>query len=350
MLAAARWMTLGLLAPLRLAAQAPEAGPQEVLAALQQEALSLAATVETAAARAVLAAVPRLPPPEGRRIYRDPASRRLLSEADVAALDPAARAAWQAQDLSPVTYYYTRYGSPLAYLRPCELLGRAGLDDWHGRRVLDYGYGGIGPLRLLALCGAEAVGVDVDPFLSALYAPERAAAAAQQPAGAPDDTGRVRLLEGRWPTEPALVAAVGEGYDVFLSKNTLKRGYVHPERSADPAHLIDLGVDDATFLSQVARVLKPGGLALLYNICPPPAAADQPYVPWADGHSPFSAEQWEAAGFELLAFDQEDHVAARAQGVLLGWGEAAELETGIFCWYTLARKLPAGQAPAAPTR
>ena len=49
-------------------------------------------------------------------------------------------------------------------------------------------------------------------------------------------------------------------------------------------------------------------------------------------------------------YSANNAVALGAEGVLLGWGEAAELETDIFCWYTLARKLPAGQAPAAPTR
>ncbi|HTE06653.1 MAG TPA: hypothetical protein VK824_10685, partial [Planctomycetota bacterium] len=66
----------------------------------------------------------------------------------------------------------------------------------------------------------------------------------------------------------------------------------------------------------------------------------EPWLPWSDGRSPFTREQWEAAGFELLALDTVDHAAARAQGVALGWGSADEMEHGIFAWYTLARRRP----------
>ncbi len=64
-------------------------------------------------------------------------------------------------------YYEELYGSPLAYCRALEL---AGLDDVAGTRVLDYGYGAIGQLRILAGLGADVVGVDVDPLLAQLYA------------------------------------------------------------------------------------------------------------------------------------------------------------------------------------
>lgn len=136
-----------------------------------------------------------------------------------------------------------------------------------------------------------------------------------------------------------MIEAVGDSYDVFISKNTLKLGYIHPAREVDPLMTIDLGVDDETFLAHLHRILVPGGLAMLYNICPPEAGEDQPYIPWADGRSPFSTEAWEAAGFEVLAFSRVDNDAARAQGVTLGWGDASAMEQGIFCWYTLARRL-----------
>ena len=66
-------------------------------------------------------------------------------------------------------YYFTRYGTPLAYSRPLDLLAAAGFDDVRGKRILDFGYGTIGHLRLLASLGAEVVGVEVDPLLPALY-------------------------------------------------------------------------------------------------------------------------------------------------------------------------------------
>ena len=318
-------------------ATAAPAGPgparddDETLASLRAEAGVLAPAVGSDAARAFLAQVPRLPPPEARTVHRG--EERWLSAAEAEALSEEERAALTPQELPARTYYLTRYGSPLAYTRPLDLLGAAGLDGWEGRRVLDLGYGTVGHLRLLALAGADVTGVDVDSWLTALYA---------EPGdqGPVEGGGRVQLVEGRWPAEDAARAAIGTGYDVFLSKNTLKRGYIHPTREADPRQLIDLGVDDATFLARLHELLVPGGLALLYNICPPEAAEDAPYVPWADGRSPFTREQWEAAGFELLALDAVDDAEARAQGVRLGWGEAADLEQGIFCWYTLAQRLP----------
>ena len=50
-------------------------------------------------------------------------------------------------------FYNTKYGSPLAYSRPIEVLGRSGLDDVSGLKILDFGFGTIGHLRLLAAQG-----------------------------------------------------------------------------------------------------------------------------------------------------------------------------------------------------
>jgi hypothetical protein len=47
--------------------------------------------------------------------------------------------------------------------------GREHLRDVAGTRILDFGYGTIGHLYLLGSLGADAVGVDVDPLLPALY-------------------------------------------------------------------------------------------------------------------------------------------------------------------------------------
>ena len=52
----------------------------------------------------------------------------------------------------------------------------------------------------------------------------------------------MKLVHGRFPADPKVVAAVGGGYDLFLSKNTLKRGYIHPAEKVDPRLLVDLGV------------------------------------------------------------------------------------------------------------
>jgi hypothetical protein len=233
------------------------------------------------------------------------------------------------------TYQGLFYGSPLAYLLPLERLGGAGFGTLREKRVGDFGHGGIGQLRLFAGLGAQAVGIDVDPLQPVLYS----APTDQGPLGKAG--GSVKLVHGRFPADPQVVAGVGGGYDLFLSKNTLKRGYIHPAEKVDPRMLVNLGVDDPTFLRAVASALKPGGWFVIYNLCPAPNAAGKPYLPWADGRCPFSAEDLAAAGFETLVRDAVDDRPARALGAALGWDKPPDnmkLEDDLFALVTVARK------------
>jgi hypothetical protein len=201
---------------------------------------------------------------------------------------------------------------------------------------VDFGYGNVGQLKLLALLGAEAHGIEVDPLLPLLYAPENG-----RVAGLGAVPGRLRLLHGRFPADAALVASLGSGFDLFLSKNTLKRGYVHPEKPVPERQRIDLGVSDADYVATVFRLLKPGGYFLIYNLSPPPAPPGKPYIPWADGRSPFDEATLRAAGFEVIAFDRDDSEAARALARVLGWDQgehAMDPERDLFGRYTLARR------------
>ncbi len=135
-------------------------------------------------------------------------------------------------------------------------------------------------------CGAHATAVDVDPLLPEIY----------KDASGAFGSGSVQLLHGRFPFETTLVEDAGTGYDLVVSKNTLKRGYIHPSRTpTSPRHVIDLGVDDEIFLAAIAKLLKTQGLFVIYNFCPPKAAEDKPYIPWAEGESPFTQEQFVAA-------------------------------------------------------
>jgi hypothetical protein len=191
---------------------------------------------------------------------------------------------------------------------------------------------------LLALLGADVTGVDVDPLLPALYS-------------APDDqgivnargklAGRIRLIHGRFPADRAVRAAVGNGYDLIISKNTLKRGYVHPERPVDKRRLLNLDVEDADFVKALYTALKPGGRLLIYNISPAPSPPDRPYKNWADGRCPFPKSVWEQAGFRIVAFDLEDSGAVRAIARALGWdrGDAPiDLKNDLFALYSLFQK------------
>ncbi|MCK6483998.1 MAG: class I SAM-dependent methyltransferase [Phycisphaerae bacterium] len=306
--------------------------------ALRREARALEPLIRAAWVKRFLQATADLPAVTPRTVFRDEATRTWYARDTANKLTESKRSALRPTELDERTYYNTKYGTPLAYARPLDVLAEHGLADVAGKRILDFGYGTIGHLRLLAVLGADVVGVDVDTFLPALYTEPADVGAIK---GRHGRDGRITLVHGRFPAEPHVLRAVDAGYDVFISKNTLKNGYLHPARPVDRRMLIDLGVSDEKFVREVHRVLKPGGLAIIYNICPAPAPEDKPYIPWADGHSPFSREQWQAAGFRIRAFDVSDDQAVRAQARALGWDEGPEpmdLEKDLFAWFTIVEK------------
>ena len=313
---------------------------------LTAEAAALSPLVSTDLARSFLAQAPNLPEAPFRTLWRSADRSRALTQAQFDALPEADRASFTKRDSPPDFFYYTGYGSPLVYARVLDIAAAHGLESLDGSRVLDFGYGTIGQLRLMALMGAEAHGVEVEPLLAALYAEPGDTGPLRADAGV--GGGSVTLHHGRWPAEPALVEAVGSHYDLITSKNTLKAGYIHPAREADPRTLVSLGVDDATFLKHVHDALNPGGLFIIYNICPAqnpvepgPEGKIPPYIPWADGWSPFSKEQFEAAGLEVLAFDARDEAVLHPIFAALGYdgGKGAEsLVPTTFVWYTVARR------------
>ena len=108
-------------------------------------------------------------------------------------------------------------------------------------RYLDFGYGSVGHLRLLSSLGADVVGVEVDPLLRLLYGRPEDQGLIPGHAGAP--AGRLTLLHGQFPAGSAVKEAVGSGYDLVISKNVLKNGYIHPAEPVDPSRLVHLGVD-----------------------------------------------------------------------------------------------------------
>ncbi len=307
---------------------------QSVIEGLRAEAKALESFVSTPLAKSFLNAVESLPTVAKRTVLRDEETRTYYTSAGARARPVEKQSTLKPAEFDEKFYYYTKYGSPLAYARAVDLLGKAGLASFKDKKVCDFGYGGIGPLRLIASLGGHAVGVDVDSLLRALYSQ-------------PDDTGymkgggRIDLIEGFFPKDAATANAVGGGYDVFLSKNTLKRGYVHPEKEVDKRMLVDLGVSDEAFCRKVASILRKGGLFLIYNLSPAPNPADKSYLPWADGRCPFDRTTLEAAGFEVLAYDVNDDGPAREMGRRLGWDKgtsAMDFEKDLFGHYTLARK------------
>jgi SAM-dependent methyltransferase len=307
-------------------------------AVLRREAEALEPLVTSGLGKDFLKATPGLPAIGARKLFFDEAKKTYLTEADAGSLSEGQKRALRPMPVDESFYYNTKYGSPLAYSRPIDLLGQSGLEDVSGRKVLDFGYGTVGHLRLLAGLGADVTGVDVDPLLRALYSSPQDQGIVK---GLDGHDGRIRLIDGRFPADEAIRKAVGGDYDLIISKNTLKRGYVHPERPVEPRRLLGLDVEDAAFVKVIYESLKPGGRVLIYNISPAPSPPGQPYKNWAEGRCPFAREVWESAGFRVLAFDRDDSETIRKFAHALGWdrGESPiDLKADVFALYSLMEK------------
>lgn len=335
----------------------PEPHPVEIM---RREAGRLLPTVKHDEAKRFLLATSWLPVMDSRQMYRlkpdakpavqpdakpeEPAPRRFISAIDHAALSDVDKAMYEPRESTASEYYFTRYGTPLAYVRALDLYVAKQPKGFAfaGKRVLDYGYGGVGHLRLLASLGADCVGVDVDPILPVIYSDpedtgeiEGALFAERMP------SGKLTLVNGSWPSDAKVAEKVGGGFDLILSKNTLKNGYINPAHAVDPRRLIQLGVSQEEFVKQLAAALNPGGYLLIYNLSPKQKEKPEDYIPWADGRCPFPRTMLESAGFEIVELDADDTTAARAVGRALEWDEGnnpMDVETDLFGHYTLLRK------------
>ncbi|MFO0974735.1 MAG: hypothetical protein U1A27_15035, partial [Phycisphaerae bacterium] len=300
------------------AAWGPASQPAELtgLARIRADAAAARSLVRSDLGRAFLSAVDALPAIAERPIYHNPKTRRILSPGSYEKADAAARAGFERDTINEENYYFTKYGTPVAYARAIDLLGQNGLSTLRGARLLDFGYGGIGHLRMLATLGCDAVGVDVDPFLHELYSEPQDQGAVSNRAGA---SGRVTVLDGHWPGDAAIRRAAGKEFDIIVSKNTLKNGYIHPAEKVDKRMTIDLGASDEEFVRAVYESLRPGGWFLIYNVCPGPNQPGKPYIPWADGRCPFARADLEKQGFRVVKFDESDTSTIHQFGHAFGW-------------------------------
>jgi hypothetical protein len=334
------------LSVLALAVVAMSANPlfaqqdSSVLPALRSEAAALTPLVKSEIAETFLASVPDLPAiAHSRVVYVKKETREYVSEAAYNKLGDSARTGFVRKDLGEEFYYYTRYGTPLAFVRPLDLVAQAGLKSLDHARIIDFGFGSVGQLRLMASMGASSYGIEVDPLLKILYGDSGdTGPIARSKAAGSGANGSVATLIGSFPTDTQIISALGENFDVFFSKNTLKRGYIHPEREADPRMLVHLGVDDSTFIKRVYDLLKPGGFFMIYNLHPAKSAPDEPYIPWSDGRCPFDRALVEKIGFKTLTYDQDDTEFAHTMGKAVGWDKEMDFSKDLFGTYTLFQK------------
>jgi hypothetical protein len=231
----------------------------------------------------------------------------------------------QARWVDESLYYEERYGSPLVYCRALEV---AGLEGVAGQRILDYGYGAIGQLRLLAGLGAEVTGLDVDATLPEIYAHDQG----------PYGKGTVRLLSGFFPRDPAIRAQVGEGYRLIVAKNVLKEGYVHRRK---PNPKFDAGVDDLTLVRALYGILVPSGRLVIYNLSPAANGPGLPYRSHADAPLPFPRALLEEVGFRVIAYDLDDTGPVRQMARALRWDQEQppmDVEHDLFARYTVLER------------
>ncbi len=264
-----------------------------------------------------------------------PSTRRFLDE--VWHLAPRASRSvvvdGERQTIDEETYYVGGGGEPLAYTRLLELAEGAGASFAPGSRWLDFGFGAPGQLQMLGRMGLDVVGVDIDPVAAATY---------RDPSDVDVSPGRLELAFGRWPVEPHVRDEVGTGFDCFISKNTLKRGYIRPARDTDPARLIDLGVSPPEFLERARSVMRDGARFVIWNLGPAQTTPPAAYLPWADCESPFTEEEWARAGFELVAYSVDDAPRARDLARALDYdepdedGDVWDLEQNLSASYTIA--------------
>jgi hypothetical protein len=327
-------------------AKSPTAEPDKaeapsVTERMKMGAAALAPTVTSDMAKSFLRATAKLSDPGTRTVYRNREKGVAVSARAHDAMSAEQREGFAARECTPDFYFETGYGSPLVYVRALDLAAPHLPSAQPGAKpkLLDFGYGSIGHLQLLAHCGFDAYGVDVEPLFPALYSE-------------PGDTGSigtgsVSIHKGQWPAEQPLREAIGGGFSLITSKNTLKNGYIHPApaqgQTVDPKRLIQLGVSDESYVKHVHDALRPGGVFVIYNICPPQNPPDKEYLPWADGASPFPRDMLEKAGFEVIAFNVSDQEWVVGCFDTLGYGEGkprVELAKEYFCQYTIARRKP----------
>ncbi|MFN0131752.1 MAG: hypothetical protein ACKVW3_04345 [Phycisphaerales bacterium] len=307
-----------------------------VLGELRAQAAAVVDRFQVPDVRAFIRAAESLPDPGTRVVWRSKDRAKAFSDAEYQQLPEAHKADLTKRECDASFYYQTGYGTPIIYARPLELAARAGDGTIRGKKVLDFGYGMIGQLRMLASLGCDVQGIEVEPLLRALYSQPMDTG---EIACGDGTKGRLTLHHARWPGEKADV--VGGGHDLFITKNVLKRGYIHPERPADERFLIKLGVPDDQFVRALHDTLKPGGIAIIYNISPAQNPDDKPFLPHADPRCPFPRADLEKAGFEVVEYDADDSAFMRQMWPTLGLtkpGEEADLDKSLFARYTLLRR------------
>ncbi len=296
---------------------------------LVADAKTLVGLFESDLAHEMLEQVHELPMIESKQIHIAVRPNRGYTESEFEMLDESEKKGLQVFEVDPERYYTTFYGSPLVYARAFDLIDQhAPGFEINNSRIMDLGYGQLGQLRLWGQMGAHVIGVEIDPILRAMYEDCEAL-------GPIDHSGSVELVHGAWPNEKETREEVGEQFDLIVSRNLLKKGYVKPA-ALNPKFPIPVawGMSDLEAVSHFYDALAPGGLVVIESLGPKP----DPEKPWSDIKNPWSKQAWIDAGFEVLAHDKDESEYARSLGKALGWDAQMNLEQDLFGVYSVYRK------------
>jgi hypothetical protein len=300
------------------------------IAAIAKDGVSVAPLMKQAAAQEFLKGVAGLNSHVPRIVYTDAKTRRTITPTEYDALKPADREGYARVEHDEAFYYATFYGSPVAYAAAFEAAGKHGLASLTSARILDIGYGAMGGPQMMAGAGAAVSAVDVDPLLKALY---RESADQGAVKGFDGRAGSVTLFDGLFAGSTTLTKLIGGNFNLIVSKNTMKRGFMRPEGDRNP--LVSFGASDEVFLDTIYDSLAPNGILVIYNI----AGALDPAKPSTDGRSPFTREQFSKANLNVLAFDTNDDAMIRSVGKALGWEKPmGDLEKNLFALYTVVQR------------
>jgi hypothetical protein len=300
-------------------------------AAIVKDADAIAPLMKQAAAREFLKAAATLKAQTPRIVYTHQSTRRSITPIEYEAMNANEREGFERVEHDETFYFSTYYGSPVAYARALECAGAHGLATLDNAKILDLGYGAIGGMRMMAGAGAGVSAVDVDSTLPALYREPLDQGAML---GINARTGRLTLYNGVFAGNTTLTKLIGREFNLIVSKNTMKRGFMKPASGGKA--LVSFEASDEVLLDTIYDSLAPGGLFVIYNIM----AGFDPGKPATDGYSPFTREQFAKANLNVLALDANDDAAVRAMGRALGWEtQMGDLEKNLFALCTVVQRV-----------
>jgi hypothetical protein len=249
---------------------------------------------ETPFVKKFLAAASTLPSIPSRTVYHDEKKTRFYTKAQYDALAANDKNGLVAQVLDEEYYYNTKYGSPLSYYRALDVLVQHGAKLAPGARFLDFGYGYVGHLRLLATLGRR----------DGRVYPRARCSTASLRSGPMQGDVRGASASSTASSQDPKVAAPWAGLRRRDLEERAEEG-PYPRSRGRCSITWSRWVPRTRSLARFFDTVKPGGFFLICSSARR-RAPDKPFVPWSDGRSPWAKEQYEAAGFKVVEINHDD--------------------------------------------